>query len=153
MQQEQFLQRQVERMKKSVGLYRKYRVGELPDIQISYKDVLLPLMALIKNDQTIATEIFVEVFSELYKSQTDNQSRTQMSDGVKRILNSSILYDYGCINCMHRVGIELLKIDGFTLNANVIQRTGQHSMNYQTSLVLLEETIIHGKELHDLEYQ
>jgi len=32
MQKEQFLNRQVERMKKSVGLYRKYRVGELPDI-------------------------------------------------------------------------------------------------------------------------
>lgn len=63
-------------MKKSVGLYRKYRVGELPDIQISYKDLLLPLMALIKNDQTIATEIFVEVFSELYKNQTEKESRT-----------------------------------------------------------------------------
>ena len=35
-------------MKKSVGLYRKYRVGELPDIQINFKDVLLPLLALIK---------------------------------------------------------------------------------------------------------
>lgn len=29
---EQFLNRQVERMKQSVGLYRKYRDGELPDI-------------------------------------------------------------------------------------------------------------------------
>jgi hypothetical protein len=48
MQKEQFFKKQVERMKKSVGLYRKYRVGELPDIQINYKDVLLPLLALIK---------------------------------------------------------------------------------------------------------
>ncbi len=32
MQREQFFNRQVERMKKQVGLYRKYRVGELPDI-------------------------------------------------------------------------------------------------------------------------
>ncbi len=58
-------------MKKSVGLYRKYRVGELPDIQINYKDVLLPLMALIKGDTTFATEIFVEVFTEIYKSLND----------------------------------------------------------------------------------
>ena len=55
-------------MKKSVGLYRKYRIGELPDIQIPYKDLLLPLMAIMKSDTTIATEIFVEVFTELYKS-------------------------------------------------------------------------------------
>ena len=62
-------------MKKSVGLYRKYRTGELPDIQINYKDVLLPLMALIKGDTTIATEIFVEVFSEIYKPLKENKTR------------------------------------------------------------------------------
>jgi hypothetical protein len=45
-----------------VSLYRKYRYGELPDIQIDYKDVLLPLMAIVRADSTIATEIFVEVF-------------------------------------------------------------------------------------------
>lgn len=58
-------------MKKQVGLFRKYRVGELPDIQINFKDFLLPLMAIIKNDQTIATEIFVELFGEIYKQHLD----------------------------------------------------------------------------------
>ena len=70
-------------MKKSVGLYRKYRVGELPDIQIDYKDVLLPLMALIKSDTTIATEIFVELFSEIYKDLNDHDSRSVLGNGVK----------------------------------------------------------------------
>ena len=55
-------------MKKQFGLFRKYRVGELPDIQINHKDIILPLMALVKADTTIATEIFVEVFSEIYKT-------------------------------------------------------------------------------------
>jgi hypothetical protein len=59
MQKEQYFHRQVERMKRTVWLYRMYRVGELPDIQINHKDILLPLMALIKADNTIATEIFV----------------------------------------------------------------------------------------------
>lgn len=54
---------------------------------------------------------------------------------------------------MHRVSMELLKVDGFTLNANVIQRTGQHSMSFQTALVLLEETIIHGADLHEDEFK
>ena len=65
-------------MKKQVGLYRKYRVGELPDIQINYKDVLLPLMAIIKNDSTIATEIFVELFSEIYKSLNEKEAREEL---------------------------------------------------------------------------
>ena len=109
-------------------------------------------MALIKADSTIATEVFVEVFSEIYKSLNQKETRHQLGDGVKKVLNSSILYDYGCINCMHRVGLELLKIDGFTLTAGVIQRTGQHSMSFQTSLVLLEETIIHGSEVQDIDH-
>jgi hypothetical protein len=31
---------------------------------------------------------------------------------------------------MHRVAIELLRIDGFTIKAEVIERTGRESMNY-----------------------
>lgn len=41
--------------------------------------------------------------------------------------------------------MELLKIDGFTMNSEVIGRTGEHSMSFQTSLILLEESIIRGK--------
>ena len=59
-------------------MYRKYRVGELPDIQITYKDVLLPLMAIIKNDQTIATEIFVELFSKIYTEMNEESDREDL---------------------------------------------------------------------------
>lgn len=33
--------------------------------------MIMPLMAIIRNDQTMATEIFIEVFVEIYKDQTD----------------------------------------------------------------------------------
>ena len=45
---------------------------------------------------------------------------------------------------MHRVAQQLLKTYGFTLDPAIIQRTGEYSMSFQTSLILLEETIIHG---------
>lgn len=45
---------------------------------------------------------------------------------------------------MHKVSIELLKADQFTVDADVIARTGKHSMSFQTSLNLLEEMILHG---------
>lgn len=114
--------------------------------------MLLPLAALIKRDTTIATEIFVEVFNELYKGLNEKETRKSMGDGVKSILKQSIDYDYGCINCLHRVSMELLKVDGFTVGADVIMRTGQHSMSFQTALVLLEETIIHGSDLQEGDY-
>lgn len=68
-------------------------------------------------------------------------------------MGNSIQYDYAAMNCMHRVAMELLKIDGFTCDADVIQRTGIHSMSFQTSLILLEETIINGAEIHEKEVQ
>lgn len=46
----QLIKRQFQQMQKAVPMYREYRVGELPDIQICYKDVLLPLMALVRKD-------------------------------------------------------------------------------------------------------
>jgi DNA-dependent protein kinase catalytic subunit len=98
-------------MNKQVNLMRQYRVGDLPDIQIDYKDVLLPLMAIVRRDSTIATEIFVELFTEIYTNTLDDDRREKLGQGVSDILFKSVKYDYGVINCMHRVAIELLKID------------------------------------------
>lgn len=67
MQRSQFIERQIKQRKNRVNLYRQYRIGELPDIQIDFKDVLMPLMAIVRADSTIATEIFVEIFKEIYK--------------------------------------------------------------------------------------
>ena len=52
-------------------MLRTYRVGEIPDIQIDYKDLILPLMVLVQKDSTIATEILVELFAEIYKKSKD----------------------------------------------------------------------------------
>jgi len=45
---------------------------------------------------------------------------------------------------MHKVAIELLRADQFSVDAEVIARTGKHSMSFQTTLNLLEEMILHG---------
>lgn len=43
-------------------IYRKYRDGELPDIQIQLGDVLRPLQHLSMMDGGIAREVFVQIF-------------------------------------------------------------------------------------------
>ena len=101
-------------------------------------------MALVRRDSTIATEVFVELFSQIYKDTLDEGKRSTLGSGIKEILTQSIKFDYGAINCMHRVAIELLKIDRFAVDADIIARTGKHSMSFQTSLNLLEEMILKG---------
>ena len=43
-------------------IYRKYRDGELPDIQIELGDVLRPLQHLSMLDGGIARDVFVQIF-------------------------------------------------------------------------------------------
>jgi hypothetical protein len=117
-------------MEKTVPLYRQYRVGELPDIQICFKDVLLPMMALVRKDSTIATELMVEVFTQLYKSLNNEKQRQDLGDGIHEMLKASVKFDHGAVNCLQRIGIELLKVDGYTMDANVIAHAGKNSMSF-----------------------
>jgi DNA-dependent protein kinase catalytic subunit len=133
--------------KNHVTLIRTYRVGEIPDIEIDFKDLLQPLMALVKRDSTIATEIMLELFTQIYKN-SQAESRKKLGAGIKGILQQSIKFDYGIINTTHRIAIELQKIDGFDLDPEVVERTGRSSMSFQTSLLLLEESILKSEDLH-----
>ena len=98
-------------------------------------------MLLIKRDSTIATEVLVELFTQMYK-ESNEDIRKKLGDGIKGILQQSIKFDYGIINTAHRISIELQKIDGFLLDPEVIERTGRPSMSFQTSLLLLEESLL-----------
>ena len=67
-------------------MLRQYRVGEIPDIQIDFKDIIVPLMALAIKDSTIATEILVELFTEIYKESKDIELRKRLGQGISGIL-------------------------------------------------------------------
>ena len=70
----------------------------------------MPLMALCRRDSTIASEVFVELFIQIY-NETREEQKENLGKGVQDILASSIKFDYGAISCMHKVAIELLKAD------------------------------------------
>lgn len=64
--------------KSTISMLRQYRVGEIPDIQIDFKDIIVPLMALVIKDSTIATEILVELFTQIYKESKDIELRKRL---------------------------------------------------------------------------
>ncbi len=59
--------RMQDRRANEVNLYREYRHGDLPDVQIAHKDLIKPLQGL-HTDSIIAKELFVVLFNEIYKS-------------------------------------------------------------------------------------
>jgi DNA-dependent protein kinase catalytic subunit len=58
---------QREARSRKVTLYRSYREGELPDIEIKHKELLSPLQSLAQKDADIARHLFTVVVSELCK--------------------------------------------------------------------------------------
>ncbi len=45
-----------------VEKYRKYRIGDFPDIQIEYRELIAPLQALAQRDSNIAMKLFESLF-------------------------------------------------------------------------------------------
>jgi DNA-dependent protein kinase catalytic subunit len=45
-----------------VEKYRNYRIGDFPDIQIKFSELIAPLQALAQRDSMIAMKLFESVF-------------------------------------------------------------------------------------------
>lgn len=78
--------------KKKVVFYRKYREGELPDINISLSDILQPLQSLCILDDSIAGILFGLLYNGIYQS-TCNQEAVSppslaMSQDLQQMLQS-----------------------------------------------------------------
>ena len=50
----------------------------------------MPLMAIVRQDRAMATEVFVEVFAEIYREQQgDADAKNNLGFGLHNILKSS----------------------------------------------------------------
>jgi hypothetical protein len=80
-------------------------------------------MAIILHDKAMATEIFVEVFLQIYKltdEMRDQETLEKFGEGLHKVLESSTKFDYSCITCIQRIAQQLLKNYNFSMDSNVI---------------------------------
>ena len=59
-----WINRQENNQKHQIKLLRRYREGDLPDIQIRNRDILDPLMAVCNNNSEISGELILEIIIE-----------------------------------------------------------------------------------------
>ena len=78
------LRRQKSVSKRKVTVYRQYRDGELPDVQMKMKDVIRPLRSLCECDNVIAKEWMSTLFKEVVLKQS------QTSSGAQNYSNSTL---------------------------------------------------------------
>ncbi|KYN18299.1 PREDICTED: DNA-dependent protein kinase catalytic subunit-like [Trachymyrmex cornetzi] len=76
------------RQRSTVKLYRNYRIGELPDIEITHESFIVSLQQLVKLDRLICKDVIVSLFFSLTKKTTNQENiRQTIVDNLKRILH------------------------------------------------------------------
>ncbi|XP_028047125.1 DNA-dependent protein kinase catalytic subunit isoform X2 [Monomorium pharaonis] len=81
------------RQRSSVKLYRDYRIGDFPDIEISNASLIVPLQQLIKLDRLICKDVTVALFYSLIKETIEREKsddfRLTIVENLKQILHKS----------------------------------------------------------------
>lgn len=74
---------------KKVVLYRRYRLGDMPDFFFPSLAILLPLQALAKRDEPIARDIFISIFRSIVGFVGDEEFFTSVNRSITKILQQT----------------------------------------------------------------
>ncbi|CAI8051260.1 DNA-dependent protein kinase catalytic subunit [Geodia barretti] len=118
-QREETRKRQKAARSSKVVMYRKYRVGELPDTQIKYSEIIRPFQALAQRDSNLARMLFSNLYCSLFGLMERELGEEEGGTAVAAIrdgLNASELeleptaVSRACLDCMQEpIGIMLLE--------------------------------------------
>ncbi|XP_044937720.1 DNA-dependent protein kinase catalytic subunit isoform X2 [Mustela putorius furo] len=131
-----------------VILYRSYRQGDLPDIQIKYSSLITPLQAVAQRDPIIAKELFGSLFSGIikemdkYKTKSEKNNITQkLLQDFNHFLNSTFSFFPPFVSCIQEISCQhtdLLSLDPASVSAGCLA-----SLQQSVGVRLLEEALLH----------
>ncbi|KAL4240201.1 hypothetical protein ACF0H5_000995 [Mactra antiquata] len=135
------------RRENQVTLYRKYRAGDLPDIQIKYSYIIAPLQALAHRDSLVAkllmSGIFQAIFAQIEEIKTEREMTEcidQINKSLDHILSQSTIYYPPFVACMLDILYNLrnhLKVDVSSIGSSCI-----YSKLQPLGISVLEERLI-----------
>ncbi|KAL8588517.1 hypothetical protein ACOMHN_043866 [Nucella lapillus] len=127
---EEALKQQKLRRENQVTLYRKYRIGDLPDIQINYSYIIAPLQALAHRDSTVARLLFSAVFQAIYEERSKVKTEREVEEvkgqvkvSLTQMLATSTHYYPPFIACIMDIAYSLrssIKVDSDELGTAAV---------------------------------
>ncbi|XP_051006522.1 DNA-dependent protein kinase catalytic subunit [Acomys russatus] len=129
-----------------IVLYRSYRHGDLPDIQIQHSSLITPLQALAQKDPMIAKQLFSSLFSGILKEMnkfrtTSEKDITQnLLQDFNRFLNTTFLFFPPFISCIQEISCQhpdLLSLDPAAVRVGCLA-----SLQQPGGIRLLEEALL-----------
>ncbi|XP_022110985.1 DNA-dependent protein kinase catalytic subunit-like isoform X2 [Acanthaster planci] len=144
---EKILEEQRERKFSTVTMYRRYRTGDLPDIQIKYSDLIAPLQALAQRDASLArllfSSLFRGIFSEIEEVKTEREAestKVEINRHLNTMLSTSTQYFPPFISCVQE--ISYYHSEQLTLVPSTISTASLTSQQMHIGIRLLEENLI-----------
>ncbi|KAG7330004.1 hypothetical protein KOW79_006226 [Hemibagrus wyckioides] len=135
-----------------VTLYRSYRVGDLPDIQIQYSSLIAPLQALAQRDSTLAKQLFSSLFSgvltEMEKSRPSKEREgilNNLLQDMNNLLHKSTTYFPPFIACVQDMCYQhsaLLDVQPASVSASCLA-----SLQQPMGILLLEQSLLHSSSV------
>nr|CBN81784.1 DNA-dependent protein kinase catalytic subunit [Dicentrarchus labrax] len=137
------------RKEAQVTLYRNYRTGDFPDIQISYSSLIAPLQALAQRDPILAKQLFSSLFTgilqETEKDKPRGESRRikeKLRCNMNTFLSKSTLCFppfIACVQDMCYQNKELQQLDPAATSSTCLV-----SLQQPSGILLLEEGLLHA---------
>ncbi|OXB75109.1 UNVERIFIED_CONTAM: hypothetical protein H355_003187 [Colinus virginianus] len=130
-----------------VTLYRSYRVGDLPDIQIEHCSLIAPLQGLAQRDPTFAKQLFSSlfggIFHEVEKSKIPSEKKVIIQKLLKNFnhfLSTSLSYFPPFIACIQEISYkhrDLLELDSASVSTSCLA-----SLQQPVGILLLERALM-----------
>uniref|UniRef100_A0A3P9A875 DNA-dependent protein kinase catalytic subunit n=1 Tax=Esox lucius TaxID=8010 RepID=A0A3P9A875_ESOLU len=146
-QREQKMADQRLRKESQVTLYRSYRSGDLPDIQIQYSSLIAPLQALAQRDPTLAKQLFSSLFAGVLQEMQGHKSieerkkiHEELLGDMNMFLSRSTLYFPPFVACVQDMSChhkELLRVQPAAVSSSSLA-----SLQQPTGILLLEEGLL-----------
>uniref|UniRef100_A0A8B9LXB6 DNA-dependent protein kinase catalytic subunit n=1 Tax=Astyanax mexicanus TaxID=7994 RepID=A0A8B9LXB6_ASTMX len=137
-----------------VTMYRSYRVGDLPDIQIQHSSLIAPLQALAQRDATLAKQLFSSLFAGVLVEMEGSKSSREREGVLKNLLQN--MNDYlhksttyfppfiSCVQDMCYHNRALLDLHPASVSASCLA-----SLQQPMGILLLEESLLHSSSVPD----
>ncbi|XP_047004978.1 DNA-dependent protein kinase catalytic subunit-like [Schistocerca americana] len=142
---------QAERSKKeaTVSLFRKYRKGDLPDIEIQFSAFIKPLQALAKMDVVIAQQLLTAIFAGILKGLSENEE--DFTDRIKQVFEDIFEKTVACPPSLIGSIIEmaLLSPQSIILDVEKLSAVCRAASLFSTGCLLLENYIINDVQSLD----
>uniref|UniRef100_A0A3Q3H3L0 DNA-dependent protein kinase catalytic subunit n=1 Tax=Labrus bergylta TaxID=56723 RepID=A0A3Q3H3L0_9LABR len=136
------------RKEAQVTLYRNYRVGDFPDIQISYSSLITPLQALAQRDPILAKQLFSSLFAGILQEMERHKARgesARTTEELQTYMNTFLSKSTVCfppfIACVQDMCFQHKGLQH--LDPAAISSTCLVSLQQPAGILLLEEGLLH----------